>query len=155
MRPSDGCIRPAPCWPPGAVDALCEQIVAGADRDGDVLVLCGTTLIVWTTIAEARQVPGLWTIPHTAPGKSQIGGASNAGGLFLGWVDRVVAPGDPTAVNPAGSRCGRPTSAGSAPRSTTRIAGPCWTPWTSPMTPPRCAGPPTRRRASSSVSSSS
>jgi xylulokinase len=80
----------------GAIDALCEQIVAGADRDGDVLVLCGTTLIVWITIPEARQVPGLWTIPHTAPGKSQIGGASNAGGLFLGWVDRVVASGPPT-----------------------------------------------------------
>ncbi len=84
----------------GAVDALCEQIVAGADRDGDVLVLCGTTLIVWTTIPEARQVPGLWTIPHTAAGKSQIGGASNAGGLFLGWVDRVVGPGDPMGVDP-------------------------------------------------------
>jgi xylulokinase len=84
----------------GAIDALCEQIVAGADRDGDVLVLCGTTLIVWTTIREARQVPGLWTIPHTAAGKSQIGGASNAGGLFLGWVDRVVGLGDPTAVAP-------------------------------------------------------
>jgi xylulokinase len=84
----------------GAIDALCEQIVAGADHDGDVLVLCGTTLIVWTTVPEARQVPGLWTIPHTAPGKSQIGGASNAGGLFLGWVDRVVRPGDPTAVDP-------------------------------------------------------
>lgn len=84
----------------GAIDALCEQIVAGADRDGDVLVLCGTTLIVWTTIPEARQVPGLWTIPHTAAGKSQIGGASNAGGLFLGWVDRVVASGDPAAAQP-------------------------------------------------------
>ncbi|GAA4292312.1 xylulokinase [Mycobacterium paraffinicum] len=84
----------------GAIDALCEQIVAGADRDGDVLVLCGTTLIVWTTIGEARQVPGLWTIPHTAAGKSQIGGASNAGGLFLGWVDRVVASGDPAAAQP-------------------------------------------------------
>ncbi|WP_370462672.1 xylulokinase [Mycobacterium sp. Marseille-P9652] len=84
----------------GSIDALCEQIVAGADHDGDVLVLCGTTLIVWTTIGEHRQVPGLWTIPHTAPGKSQIGGASNAGGLFLGWVDRVLAPGDPAAVGP-------------------------------------------------------
>ncbi|MCF1814615.1 xylulose kinase, partial [Mycobacterium intracellulare subsp. intracellulare] len=84
----------------GAIDALCEQIVAGADRDGDVLVMCGTTLIVWTTISEPRQMPGLWTIPHTTPGKSQIGGASNAGGLFLGWVDRVVAQADPTAVEP-------------------------------------------------------
>lgn len=84
----------------GAIDALCEQIVAGADRDGDVLVMCGTTLIVWTTISEPRQMPGLWTIPHTTPGKSQIGGASNAGGLFLGWVDRVVAQADPTAIEP-------------------------------------------------------
>ncbi|HSS25029.1 MAG TPA: FGGY-family carbohydrate kinase [Mycobacterium sp.] len=84
----------------GAIDALCEQIVAGAERDGEVLVMCGTTLIVWTTIPEARQVPGLWTIPHTTAGKSQIGGASNAGGLFLGWVDRVVAPGEPTSVDP-------------------------------------------------------
>jgi len=84
----------------GAIDALCEQMVAGADDDGDVLVLCGTTLIVWVTISEARQVPGLWTIP-TMTGKSQIGGASNAGGLFLGWVDRVLRPGDPaTAVDP-------------------------------------------------------
>ena len=74
-------------------------MVAGADDDGDVLVLCGTTLIVWVTIPEARQVPGLWTIPHMT-GKSQIGGASNAGGLFLGWVDRVLGPGDPATVDP-------------------------------------------------------
>ncbi len=84
----------------GAIDALCEQIVAGADDDGDVLVLCGTTLIVWTTVPEFRRVPGLWTIPHTAAGKYQIGGASNAGGLFLGWVDRLVGQGDPSTVDP-------------------------------------------------------
>ncbi len=83
----------------GAIDALCEQMVAGTDNDGDVLVLCGTTLIVWVTIPEARQVPGLWTTPHIS-GKSQIGGASNAGGLFVGWADRVLAPGDPAAVDP-------------------------------------------------------
>lgn len=84
----------------GAIDALSEQLVAGADRDGDVLVLCGTTLIVWATIPEAKQVPGLWTIPHIAGGKSQIGGASNAGGLFLGWVDRLLGQGNSTAVDP-------------------------------------------------------
>ena len=78
----------------GAIDAVCEQVVAGADRDGDALVICGTTLIVWITIPEFRQLPGLWTIPHTAPGKFQIGGASNAGGLFLGWVDRILARGE-------------------------------------------------------------
>ena len=84
----------------GAIDATCEQMVAGADRDGDVLVLCGTTLIVWATIPEFREVPGLWTIPHTAPGKCQIGGASNAGGLFLNWVDNLVAQADSSSVDP-------------------------------------------------------
>jgi xylulokinase len=83
----------------GAIDALCEQMVSGADDDGDVLVLCGTTLIVWVTIPEVRRVPGLWTIP-TMTGKSQIGGASNAGGLFLGWVDRVLGPGDSASADP-------------------------------------------------------
>jgi xylulokinase len=83
----------------GSVDALCEQLVAGADRDGDVLVLCGTTLIVWNTIPDYREVPGLWTVPHTTAGRFQIGGPSNAGGLFLGWVDRVVAE-DNSTVDP-------------------------------------------------------
>ena len=83
----------------GSVDALCEQLVAGADRDGDVVVLCGTTLIVWITIPEYREVPGLWTLPHTTAGKFQIGGPSNAGGLFLGWVNRLVAE-DNSTVEP-------------------------------------------------------
>ncbi|OBG20217.1 xylulose kinase [Mycolicibacterium celeriflavum] len=74
----------------GSVDAVCEQMVSGADQDGDVLVLCGTTLIVWVTIANYREVPGLWTLPHTAAGKFQIGGPSNAGGLLLGWVNSLV-----------------------------------------------------------------
>jgi xylulokinase len=86
----------------GAVDALCEQFVAGADAEGDVLVLCGTTLIVWITIPAYREVPGLWTLPHTVAGNSQIGGPSNAGGLFLGWVDRLVGASDGVAeVDPA------------------------------------------------------
>jgi xylulokinase len=84
----------------GAIDALSEQLVAGADQDGDVLVLCGTTLIVWVTITQAKEVPGLWTIPHIAGGKCQIGGASNAGGLFLGWVDRLVGQGNSARVDP-------------------------------------------------------
>jgi len=83
----------------GSIDALCEQLVAGTDRDGDVVVLCGTTLIVWITIPVYREAPGLWTVPHTTAGKFQIGGPSNAGGLFLGWVDRLVAENN-SAVQP-------------------------------------------------------
>jgi xylulokinase len=84
----------------GSVDAMCEQIVAGADNDGDVLVLCGTTLISWAVIPGPLEVPGLWTIPHTAPGKLMIGGASNAGGLFLNWADRLVGRFRPEKLDP-------------------------------------------------------
>lgn len=81
----------------GTVDAFAEQLVAGADADGDVLVICGATLITWAVIPTWREVPGLWTIPHTAPGKTLIGGPSNAGGLFQDWVRRLTGDGPSTA----------------------------------------------------------
>ena len=80
----------------GTVDAFAEQLVAGADHDGDVLVICGTTLITWAVLPGWREVAGLWTVPHSAPGKALIGGPSNAGGLFLDHVRRLTggeAPG--------------------------------------------------------------
>jgi xylulokinase len=75
---------------PGTIDAFGEQLVAGADHDGDVLVILGTTLITWAVVSEWIEVPRLWTIPHTTPGKILIGGPSNAGGLFLEWALRLA-----------------------------------------------------------------
>lgn len=74
----------------GTIDALGEQIVAGADEPGDVLVLCGTTLITWGVLEAWSDAPGLWTIPHTARGRALVGGPSNAGGLFLDWAKRMA-----------------------------------------------------------------
>lgn len=76
----------------GTIDAFAEQLVAGADHVGDVLVLCGTTLITWGVIDAWAEVAGLWTIPHTAPGRTMIGGPSNAGGLFLERARRWLGP---------------------------------------------------------------
>ena len=39
----------------GTIDALGEQLVAGADHDGDVLVILGSTLIVWAVIPDWRE----------------------------------------------------------------------------------------------------
>ncbi|MGH8984406.1 MAG: xylulokinase, partial [Acidimicrobiia bacterium] len=83
----------------GCIDALAEQLVAGADDDGDVLVILGTTLIVWVVTERTDEVRGYWTIPHTAAGKMLVGGPSNAGGLFLDWVGRLLAP-DERPANP-------------------------------------------------------
>jgi xylulokinase len=81
---------------------MAEQVVAGADNDGDVLVICGTTLITWAVMRgeEWLERPGLWTIPHTAPGKLIIGGPSNAGGLFLNWARRLAGVSDEEVAPP-------------------------------------------------------
>lgn len=77
----------------GSIDAVAEQLVADACEPGDVLVICGTTLIVWALLETPREAPGLWSVPYTVPGVFAIGGASNAGGLFIDRVRALV--GDP------------------------------------------------------------
>ena len=78
----------------GTIDALGEQVVAGADEAGDVLVILGATLIVWGVLEDWAEADGLWTVPHTAPGRSLIGGPSNAGGMFVDRVARWLGPVD-------------------------------------------------------------
>ena len=79
----------------GTIDAFGEQLVAGADEVGDVLLIMGATLIVWACVADWVEAPGLWTVPHTAPGKVLVGGPSNAGGILKDWAATVlVRPGE-------------------------------------------------------------
>jgi xylulokinase len=74
----------------GSIDALCDQIVAGATEPGDVLVIFGATLIVWVVTEEWVQVPGLISYPHTTPDRFLIGGPSNAGALFVDWARHLL-----------------------------------------------------------------
>jgi xylulokinase len=89
-----------PALASGCIDAMAEQLVAGADRPGDVLVLLGTTLIVWVVAHEGAEVPGYVTIPHTASGNFLVGGPSNAGGLFRDWATRLLAPRSDRVLDP-------------------------------------------------------
>jgi xylulokinase len=74
----------------GCIDAFAEQMVAGADDPGDVLVLLGTTLIVWVITSGEGEVPGYLVVPNRAAGNTMVGGPSNAGGMFCDWVGRLV-----------------------------------------------------------------
>ncbi len=74
----------------GTIDALCDQIVAGAYHPGDVLVIFGATLIVWVVCDEWLVAPGLISYPHTTPDRFLIGGPSNAGALFVDWARRLL-----------------------------------------------------------------
>jgi xylulokinase len=92
----------------GCIDAMAEQMVAGADHPGDMLVILGTTLISWAVVPQDKipEPAGYYSIPHTAEGCFMTGGPSNAGGLFLNWATGLL--GDvPDGV--------RPTNPGSVP----------------------------------------
>lgn len=77
----------------GAIDAYCDQIVAGASQPGDVLAIFGATLVVWIVVEDWIEVPGLVTVPHSEPGRVLIGGPSNAGALFVDWARRLLRGG--------------------------------------------------------------
>jgi xylulokinase len=74
----------------GSIDAMCDQVVAGAGEPGDVHVIFGATLIVWVVADEWIQVPGLISYPHTTPDRFLIGGPSNAGALFVDWARTLL-----------------------------------------------------------------
>ncbi len=74
----------------GTIDALGEQWVAGVDAEGDVLVICGASLITWVVRSGWEEAEGLWSVPHTFPGHCLVGGPSNAGGIFVDWLAGVL-----------------------------------------------------------------
>jgi xylulokinase len=74
----------------GTIDAFCDQIVAGANEVGDVIVLFGATMVVWVVTDAWVEVPGLWTVPHTVPARVLVGGPSNAGALFVDWARSLL-----------------------------------------------------------------
>ena len=79
----------------GTIDALGEQLVAPCGDAGDVLVMCGTTLLPWVLTDQWIEIDGLWTFPTMRAGIMAVAGASNAGGLFIDRVRALV--GDPPA----------------------------------------------------------
>jgi xylulokinase len=79
---------------PGTVDALAEQIVSDCQGPGDVMVMLGTTLMTWALTDSWGDHAPLWCIPWHLPGVFVVGGPSNAGGLFMDFVRRLLGPED-------------------------------------------------------------
>jgi xylulokinase len=74
----------------GAIDVACERIISGVE-DGDALVICGSTLIVMAALPAGATVPPEIIAYPDETGAQTATAASNAGGLFLNWVDRTTA----------------------------------------------------------------
>ncbi|MHB8680679.1 MAG: xylulokinase [Acidimicrobiales bacterium] len=113
----------------GTVDALCDQIVSGAEQTGDVLVICGATLVVWAVVDEWIEVPGLWTVPHLVPGKVLVGGPSNAGALFVDWARSLLHGGFRRAPLPKRGEVVGAHGAEEFPRAGDPARVPVWLPY--------------------------
>ena len=119
----------------GSIDALCDQVVAGAVQVGDVLAIFGATLIVW--IVTDDWLESAW--PHQLPAhhagsfpRSVV--RATPGALFVDWARSLLrdVPQPGTGSGEAGAsprgirvgfRSGCPTSGASAHRSTTTPSG--------------------------------
>jgi xylulokinase len=73
----------------GAIDVACERIISGVE-DGDALVICGSTLIVMASVPAGANVDSSIIAYPDETGARTATAASNAGGLFLNWVDRTL-----------------------------------------------------------------
>jgi len=91
----------------GSADAFCEQLVSGANLEGDVLLVAGSTMIVWIVTSKTEAVDGLWSVPHLHPGVNLLGGPSSVGGTFIEWAcslsgsrlkDSLPLPHDPFSI---------------------------------------------------------
>jgi xylulokinase len=111
----------------GTVDALCDQIVSGAEQPGDVLVICGATLVVWAVVSDWIEAPGLLTVPHTVGGRVLVGGPSNAGALFVDWA-RALLDGGLRGSGAASAARGR-VEGPPEPASLDPWSVPVWTPY--------------------------
>ncbi len=149
----------------GTIDALCDQIVAGATEPGDVLVIFGATLIVWAVCEEWLVAPGLVSYPHTTPERFLVGGPSNAGALFVDWArarccagchGRVPSASATTRVPSAPTVCrsGCPMCAASGLPSRTTPFAPTSMASTSARRLTTWSAPPSRRAVSSSAACS-
>jgi xylulokinase len=94
LSPGSPAGNPAPITLAAAgVDIVAEQLAVGLTKPGDVHVMCGATLMTWAVMPDEGDVGGLWRIPHGGAGLYLVGGPSNAGGLFLGWVRQLTGGG--------------------------------------------------------------
>lgn len=129
----------------GLLDVVCERMMAGNVEQDEVLVLCGSTLIMMMPMNSYAEVPGVWTYPTGSSGMAT--GASNAGAFFLDWVDRVIAKGDGR-VHPDRVPVWIPYIRGERTPWHDPLRRVPWSIWILRTTPPLFGGPPMRPRPS-------
>jgi xylulokinase len=70
----------------GTIDAWAEAASVGATRDGDLMLMYGTTMFLVATGTEPIRTPSMWTTVGLRPGTACLAGGMATSGALTGWV---------------------------------------------------------------------
>jgi xylulokinase len=70
----------------GTIDCFADAAAAGVEREGDGVILLGSTLIVYAVAPRGTAVAGLDTTSHVGGDGSLVGGSTTSAGLALDWI---------------------------------------------------------------------
>ncbi|WP_194409897.1 FGGY-family carbohydrate kinase [Microbacterium cremeum] len=80
----------------GTVDAWTEAVSAGAHRDGDLMLMYGTTMFLIATGTRTLRTPSMWTTAGAFPGTRNLAGGLATSGALTAWLRDLTGADYPT-----------------------------------------------------------
>lgn len=78
----------------GTIDAWSEALSVGAQNDGDLMLMYGTTMFLVNTVPEPVTSPTLWGTVGALPGTHNLAGGMATSGAITGWLRELFGSSD-------------------------------------------------------------
>lgn len=83
----------------GTIDAWSEALSVGAQNDGDLMLMYGTTMFLVNTVPEPVTSPALWGTVGALPGTHNLAGGMATSGAITAWLRELFgSPGYPELI---------------------------------------------------------
>ncbi|MFC8733365.1 FGGY-family carbohydrate kinase [Luteimicrobium sp. NPDC057192] len=79
----------------GTIDAWSEAVSVGATRDGDLMLMYGTTMFLVATGPRTLRTPSMWTTVGVFPGSRNLAGGLATSGALTAWLAELTGAGYP------------------------------------------------------------
>ncbi|OJX95404.1 xylulokinase [Salana multivorans] len=70
----------------GTIDAWTEAVSVGAQNDGDLMLMYGTTMFLVATGTQTLRTPSMWTTVGAFPGTRNLAGGLATSGALTAWL---------------------------------------------------------------------
>ena len=74
----------------GTIDAWTEAVSIGAHRNGDLMLMYGTTMFLVATVGETLRTPSMWTTAGAFRGTRSLAGGMATSGAITSWLKDLV-----------------------------------------------------------------